>query len=387
VDDAARLMRQVRDDPELARSRAAAAHRDIRRHYSEACRGQAMQQRLSQAAAALRRKDQARTQPGLPRSKPALVAPIVPPMDLGDSSHGRIGVFAKRGMNVLMRYHNHYQGEVNLAFARFMRDLLADHEEQASLLAATRQHVATVDAKLARLAGDVARLDGYFDARPYMAFDAYGASGDLRKPMGYSSAESDGEVPEFGDIFRGPEDFIAERQRAYLRFFKGMSSVVDLGCGRGEFLRLLCDIGINAVGVELDPLLVEHCRERGLRVEPGDAYEYLKGVAEASLDVVFSAQFIEHVDSHRLDELLELSLSRLRDGGLFIAETPNPESYLAQKAFYVDLTHQRPIFPQVLLHLCQTAGYSSARIFYPTAGGFTQMNYRDAGEYAVIAVK
>ena len=72
---------------------------------------------------------------------------------------------------------------------------------------------------------------------------------------------------------------------------------------------------------------------------------------------------------------------------MFIAETPNPESYLAQKSFYVDLSHQRPIFPQVMLYLSQLSGYTSARIFYPTAGGFTQTAYRDAGEYAVIAVK
>jgi hypothetical protein len=57
------------------------------------------------------------------------------------------------------------------------------------------------------------------------------------------------------------------------------------------------------------------------------------------------------------------------------------------KTFFVDLTHQRPIFPQVLLQLCQLAGYESARTFYPTAGGFTQTQYRDAGEYAVVAAK
>jgi hypothetical protein len=103
--------------------------------------------------------------------------------------------------------------------------------------------------------------------------------------------------------------------------------------------------------------------------------------------VIFSAQFIEHVPSDRLLELLELGYSRLRKGGLFIAETVNPESHLAAKTFFVDLTHQRLIFPQVLLQIGQEAGYESARIFYPTAGGFTQAQYRDAGEYAIVAVK
>jgi len=57
------------------------------------------------------------------------------------------------------------------------------------------------------------------------------------------------------------------------------------------------------------------------------------------------------------------------------------------KTFFIDLTHQRPIFPQVLLQLCQTAGFTRAHTFYPTAGGFTQAQYRDAGEYAVVAAK
>jgi hypothetical protein len=387
VDDAARLMRLVRDDRALARGRATAARRDIERHFSEATRGQVMQQRLSQAAAALRRRDASRVQ-APPRSRPSLAAPIVPPMDLGDSTHGRVGIYAKRGMNVLLRYHNHYQGEVNLAFARFMRDLLAEFEDNAALLSATRQHVAALDARLSGVGQDVARIDSYFSARPYMTYDAYGATGDPRRAMGYADdGDGEAEPPQFGDLFRGSYPFIADRQRAYLRFFNGMSNVVDLGSGRGEFLELLREQGIDALGVELDPVLVEDCRARGLRVELADALDYLGTVPDGSLDAVFSAQFIEHVDSAKLGEFLASAHARLRDGGLFIAETPNPESYTAQKTFFVDLTHQRPIFPQVLLYLCQTAGYRNARIFYPTAGGFTQTGYRDAGEYAVIAVK
>jgi cyclopropane fatty-acyl-phospholipid synthase-like methyltransferase len=126
---------------------------------------------------------------------------------------------------------------------------------------------------------------------------------------------------------------------------------------------------------------------RGLRVENADAFDYLHSIPEASVDVVFSAQFIEHLDSQRVPDLIQLAFSRLRQNGLFIAETVNPESYLAMKTFHIDLTHQRPIFPQVLLHMCQIARFRSARIFYPTAGGFTQTAYRDAGEYAIIAVK
>ena len=73
-------------------------------------------------------------------------------------------------------------------------------------------------------------------------------------------------------------------------------------------------------------------------------------------------------------------------GSPVVAETVNPECYEALKTFFVDLTHQKPIYPQVMLQLCLDAGFPSARIFYPNGGGFTQENYETAGEYAVIAV-
>jgi hypothetical protein len=428
IDDAVRLMRLVRDDPEVAQARGQAARRDLDAQYSESRVGEVIQQRLAMAARKQRFRGSSRLQARAAESlpPPGLPVPSVPPMELTDSSHGRLGVVVKRGMNFLLRYHTHYQGEINLAFANFLRQVQTEHEAHACQLAAARQEIAvtrqenavtrqenaitrqglgaarqqiaaleaqlqvTVE-NLGTTTTTVARLDGYFASRPYMAHDAYGSGGDLNTPMGFGLGLQDPAatptVPEFGDLFRGPEDFIGDRQRVYLDFFKGMSKVIDLGSGRGEFLEILREQTIDAIGVDLDPVLVDRCVKRGLHAEHADALDYLKQTPEGSVDVIFSAQFIEHVESNRLLELLELARSRLRDKGLFIAETVNPESYLAMKTFFVDLTHQRPIYPQVLLHICQTVGYSSARIFYPTAGGFTQKAYSEAGEYAVVAVK
>jgi glycosyltransferase involved in cell wall biosynthesis len=403
VAEAVRLMRLVHDDRDLANARGQAAKRDLDERYSERAVGEALQQRLAMAVA--RQKLRKPTRPSVGAANGQAVAttrpvPSVPPMDLGDSSHGRVGVLMKRGMNFLLRYHTHYQGEINLAFAAFLRQLAAEQDAQGAEIKtlAPRAEVTALQAQLkdvikilSSATNNLARHETYFSARPHMAVDAYGAGGDLNRPMGFDmsarAGASPAAIPDFSDLFRGEEEFIADRQRTYLRFFKGVSDVVDLGAGRGEFLEVLREQGIDAVGVDLDPVMVERCVKRGLRVELGDAYDFLAAVPEQSLDVIFSAQFIEHVPSDRLLELLELGYSRLRKGGLFIAETVNPESHLAAKTFFVDLTHQRLIFPQVLLQIGQEAGYESARIFYPTAGGFTQAQYRDAGEYAIVAVK
>jgi len=245
------------------------------------------------------------------------------------------------------------------------------------------------EVELKRIASAVCGIAHTLSARPYMCSDVFG-TGDLEQPMGYgpdTPTHRDGPATsvDFADLFRGPEPFIAERQRVYLPFLKGREKIVDLGCGRGEFLRLLRDTGITAIGVEMDFARVERLRGEGLNVVLADAVAFLREQPEASLDAIFSAQVIEHLEPQRLADLLRLARTRLHAGGVLIAETVNPESFQALKVFSVDLTHQHPIFPQVLLQMCCEAGFPTARIFYPLGGGFTQVQYATAGEYAVIA--
>jgi SAM-dependent methyltransferase len=188
----------------------------------------------------------------------------------------------------------------------------------------------------------------------------------------------------FEDLFRGPPERVTELQRPYLGLVAGREPVLDVGCGRGEFLALLASEGVRASGVDSDPGMVERCRERGLSAELADANEHLEGLEDQTVGTVFCAQVIEHLPAPQLRRLLDLSVRKLKPGGAFIAETVNPHSIPALKTFWVDLTHQHPIFPEVALALCAIAGFQSAYVFAPGYEGYEHAKF-ESTSYAVVA--
>ena len=194
----------------------------------------------------------------------------------------------------------------------------------------------------------------------------------------------------FEDVFRGSEEFVRERQRPYLDLVGAGDRVADLGAGRGEMLDLLREAGATAIGVDLDAAMVERMREKGLDVEHADAVEWLAARDDASLDVIFSAQFVEHLPTAALPGLLAEARRSLAPGGRFIAETVNPYAPAALRAFWVDPTHIHPLYPETLLVLAQQAGFSAGYVMYPladpivTAGGDPRV---EAGEYAVVLTR
>jgi SAM-dependent methyltransferase/glycosyltransferase involved in cell wall biosynthesis len=212
--------------------------------------------------------------------------------------------------------------------------------------------------------------------------DAAGSNGAAR----HGGAEGSDTYRSFEDIFRGSEDFIRERQRPYLELLAGREPVLEFGCGRGEFIDLLREQGVTYVGVDRDEGMVRRCREKGhTEVVQGDGIAYLAGVADGSLGAIFSAQVIEHLPYEMLLRLLTLARAKLREDGLLIAETVNPHSPAALKTFWVDLTHQQPIFPEVALALCRDAGFASAYVFHPGGCGDVEHDRFSEGAFTVVA--
>jgi len=153
----------------------------------------------------------------------------------------------------------------------------------------------------------------------------------------------------FAERFRGSEDYVKSGQQIYLPFFEGRQNVLDIGCGRGEFLEMMRGAGIPAQGIDLSEESAAFCRQKGLDVRQADLFEYLARLPESSLDGIFCAQVVEHLPPERLPEMVRLAAGRLARNGVIAIETPNPECLaIFATHFYLDPTHTRPV-PHPLL--------------------------------------
>ena len=140
--------------------------------------------------------------------------------------------------------------------------------------------------------------------------------------------------------------------------------MLDVGCGRGEFLELLKAEGIASSGVESNPVSVEAARARGLSVEGADALQLLGGRPAGALGAVVAFQVVEHWPPEGIFRFLQLSRRALAPGGVLVAETINVDSLSALRAFYLDPTHVRPVPADALRFLAEAAGFADARIEY-----------------------
>jgi SAM-dependent methyltransferase len=164
--------------------------------------------------------------------------------------------------------------------------------------------------------------------------------------------------------FRGdPEAIAAALAERYLDLLVANPPVVDIGCGRAELVELLARRGVEAIGVDTDPSMVAEARDRGLDVRQIDGSSFLRDREPGSLGAIIATHVVEHLELADLVELLELAATRLRPGGVFIAETPNPTSLVVLGNSYIlDPTHLRPLHPSLLTFLCEGAGFRDIRL-------------------------
>ena len=185
------------------------------------------------------------------------------------------------------------------------------------------------------------------------------ADGDVYTAIDYFKFQND---------FRGTRALIAERQTMYLPYFKDCTEpVLDIGCGRGEFLRILKDQNVPAFGIDMYPEYVVEGELHGLDVQLGDGIAFLKN-ADMRFGGIFAAQLIEHISFADLQTLCFTAHEKLVSGGYLILETPNPTCLaMFTSNFYLDPTHVKPVHPLLLSYVLREAGFSEVQTIYTEA--------------------
>jgi SAM-dependent methyltransferase len=410
-------MRHVFEHQDEARERGARAAADIRHSHSPEAAGRTMAKRLRWIIAQQDAKPAANRRANEPPviKLETIVKHIEAGPQIAPGRFGSIGRFIRQTMLRLiwpvLMHQQFIDKEIVTSIKRTSDGLNERLQEtargleaqsataHAEMLAQLRNQNRQIDDLLGELAtlrtktAAVERLVKKTHAIPYMSgspFELY--KNPVWGPvLGYRRAESVGSNGAYGtleDIFRESEPSIRDRQRYYLDLLADCAPVLDAACGRGEFLDLLREHGIEYVGIDPDPRMVEHCRTKGHEpVKLIDVNSYLEGCADGSLGAIFCTRLIEGLSHSELSRFLALSSQKLKPDGLLITESPNPHSAAAIETFQVDLTYQRPVYPEAALALCRTRGFASAFVFFPNGSGDIETDRLRESKYALVATK
>ena len=392
LENAAELMREVFNDRPRALERGKRAAADIRRGHSPQGAGELIVARLHRARSRAAREGRAAFLP-----EADLLAELADEVRRGPAEN-QPSSFPRRALRrAVLRIIKPFTAH-QLTVNSQVSDALQTIDRTLDPVARDQLRLESTYLRDLRLSVDVndlaRRLDRleaethaipFMEGAPFVTAREPDAGIVLEYNEEAGAARRDG-YRGFEDVFRGSEEFIRERQRRYLPIIGERRPVFDFGCGRGELLDLLRDAGIPFIGVDLDAGMIARCREKGhTDVVRADALAHLEEQPDGSLGVVFSAQVIEHLTEERLRWLLAVARRKLTDDGILIAETVNPHSLPALKAFWVDLNHQRPVFPEVALELCREAGFASGYYFHPNGTGDVTRDRFVQGEFAVVA--
>ena len=248
--------------------------------------------------------------------------------------------------------------------------LAAQHDELRSAISVLQQAAQNLKREIARLSAGVTSTSNSQFPTP----NAPGSQVPQAAPGNQFDDLESHKYVGFEDQFRGSSEEIRGRVAEYLPFFLGTgdqrsgstaNDVLDVGCGRGEFLELLREHGAGGRGIDVNPAMVEICRARGLDAVTGDALTYVRSLPDGSLGGLFAAQVVEHLEPRYLTQLLDAAFDKLRPGAPIVLETINPACWFAFFESYIrDLTHVRPVHPDTLKYLLIATGFQHVDIRY-----------------------
>jgi len=243
----------------------------------------------------------------------------------------------------------------------------ASNDRQAALISEQREAIAKTGRDLrAEISRLYLQLQHARSELTIQATTLHALSHGTRQPSGEPSGDThqlDALYAALEDRFRGSRDDIKEGFKIYLPYIKNLAPVLDLGCGRGDWLEILSKQRIEAHGVDNNQIQIEQCLAQGLNVTENDFVVHLRSMDDASVGTITGFHIIEHLSLDTLLTLLNESMRVLRPGGLVIFETPNPENVLVgSNYFYMDPTHRHPLPSELMAFLLETRGFQSIEI-------------------------
>ena len=241
----------------------------------------------------------------------------------------------------------------------------AEHEELRTSIGVLQQATHRLVAEAARTAPAAAAAPPRTVAGLVPGAGAGPVPGTAEAPVPSTAEAMSHTYVGFEDQFRGSSQEIRARQEDYAQLFAGSADVLDIGCGRGEFLELLRERGVSGRGIDLNPAMVDVCRSRGLDADTQDALAYLRGLPDGALGGLIALQVVEHLEPAYLTRLLDAAFAKLRPGSLIVLETINPACWFAFFESYIrDITHVRALHPDTLKFLLVAGGFQQVEIRY-----------------------
>lgn len=207
-----------------------------------------------------------------------------------------------------------------------------------------------------------------------------------RRTIGFNGPRT-GPGHSLVEAWRPAENDLIESLRSLLKWLPKNGVAIDLGAGRGEMVSLLIGNGLLAHGVDSDEEMVRVASAAGLRVELSTVDEALAKCESNSVDAFTAVHIVEHADADEVRRWFANIHRALKPGGVLVVETPNPHAIDAFKAFWLDVTHVRPYYPEALVVEVARSGFSQAFIDVPGGSLHSEDALATAGSYVLIARK
>jgi len=274
-----------------------------------------------------------------------------------------------------------------------------DLEAQSALIESVIQRLNDIDSRLQaneflsvniidrlnQISGDLDTLKSRVRAEPFRSVPIEIVSSlDGSTTLGFDTAGQATYV-DFVDMFRPSFEALYSEISHFSKWFPRSGPAVDLGAGRGEMVKVMTDYGLKSFGIDSDISVVGAARERGIDVRQSDIDDFLDSADLKKYDLVSAIQVVEHVDTKQLEAWFKRVKAILKDGGVFLIETPNPHAIDAFKAFWIDVTHVRPYYPESLLYMAQSVGFSRAEIWAAGTQDDVVDRLEFAGSYVLVA--